>query len=225
MPDRVTMLTIAPDTCPCSALNAELSTLNSWMLASGGSKMSEPNVRLLVVTPLTRNPTASSRLPAVLKASAPTPRIGRGGEPGLRRRHRPRHEQTEIGEVAAVQRNLLHGLRRDDVADGGRRAIDERDLRADDDGFAPVADLQAKVAHQRAADVDGQRLDDLGSETGRCRRDLVRPGGDRGDVIASFGIGGDGTVETGRRVAHADRAPGITAPDASNTRPCSVALD
>ena len=38
VPERVTRLTTAPDTWPCSALNAELSTLNSWMLPSGGSK-------------------------------------------------------------------------------------------------------------------------------------------------------------------------------------------
>ena len=130
----------------------------------GGSNISEPNVRLLVVTPLTRNPTASSRLPAVLKASAPTPRIGLDGEPGLRWRHRPGHEQTEIGEVAAVERNLLHRLRRDDMADGGRRAIDERHFRANDHRLGCVADGQAEVAHQRPADVDGQRLDDARCE-------------------------------------------------------------
>ena len=69
-------MTIAPDTWPYSALNVELSTLNSWMLAIGGGKPSDPNVRLLVVTPLIRYPTASSRLPAVLNARAPVPRIG-----------------------------------------------------------------------------------------------------------------------------------------------------
>jgi len=36
---------------------------------------------LLVDTPLTSNATASSRLPAVLNASAPTPRIGREENP------------------------------------------------------------------------------------------------------------------------------------------------
>ena len=47
LPDLVTMFTMAPDTWPCSALNAELSTLNSSMLAIGGWNISEPNVRLL----------------------------------------------------------------------------------------------------------------------------------------------------------------------------------
>jgi hypothetical protein len=55
--------------------------LNSSTLAIGGSKMSEPNVRLLVETPLTMNEAASSRLPAVLNASVPRPRIGREEKP------------------------------------------------------------------------------------------------------------------------------------------------
>ena len=93
-----------------------------------------------------------------------------GGEPGLRRRHRPRHEQAEIGEVATVQRNLLHRLRRDDVADGGRGAIDERDFGVDDDRFALWANCQAEVAHHGASDVDDQFLDDLGAKTGRVHR-------------------------------------------------------
>ena len=53
LPERVTRFTTAPDTCPNSALNVELSTLNSWMLAIGGGNPIEPNVRLFVVTPLT----------------------------------------------------------------------------------------------------------------------------------------------------------------------------
>ena len=112
------------------------------MLPSGGSKMSEPNVRLLVVTPLTTNPTASSRLPAMLNASAPTPRIGLAENPVCDGATERGHEQTEIDEVAAVQRNLLHGRGGDDVADGGRRAIDQRHFRGDDHGLTLSATLR-----------------------------------------------------------------------------------
>ena len=127
MPDRVTMLTIAPETWPYSALNAELSTLNSWMLAIGGWNISEPNVRLFVVTPLTRNPTASSRLPPVLMASAPVPRRGVVENPVC-------DGATEPGTSSprSVKWRPFSGISctvcaRHDVADGGRRAIDERD--------------------------------------------------------------------------------------------------
>ena len=113
---------------------------------------------------------------------------------------------------------------RDDVADRGRGAIDERHLRADDHGLISFANGQEEVAHQRAADVDVQRLDDLGAKTGRLRRDRIGPGRDRGDVVVPFAIGDDGHGETGRVVAHADRGAGITAPDSSNTRPRSAVV-
>ena len=109
-----------------------------------------------------------------------------GGEAGLRRRDRSWHEQPEIGEMTAVQRHLLHGLSRDHVPDGGRRTIDQRHFRADDDGLVLFADHQAKVAHQRAADVDVQRLDDLGAKSGRLRLTRVGPGGNRADVVVPF---------------------------------------
>jgi hypothetical protein len=58
-----------------------------------------------------------------------SPAERRRGESGLRGRQRPRRQQSEIDEVPAVQWNLLHRLRRDDMTDRGRRTIDERDLR------------------------------------------------------------------------------------------------
>src|SRR4026209_81438 len=104
------------------------------MLVSGGSNISDPNVRLLVDTPLTTNPTASSRLPAVLKASAPTPRIGRDENPAC--------------EGATVERNLRDGLCRDDMANRGGSPINDRHFHANEHRLSDVADCQMKVAHQ-----------------------------------------------------------------------------
>ena len=72
------------------------------------------------------------------------------------------------------------------MADGGGRAIDERHFCSNDHRLSSVANGQAKVAHQRAADIDVQRLDALGAETGRFRRNRVGSIGDRRDVVASF---------------------------------------
>ena len=129
--------------------------------------MSEPNVRLLVVTPLTMNPTASSRLPAVLKASAPIPRIGLAENPVCDGATDPGTSRPRSVKWRPFRGICCTVCRGDDVADGGRGAIDERRFRADDHGLAPVANRQAEVAHHRAADVDVQRLDDLCAKTGR----------------------------------------------------------
>ena len=136
------------------------------MLASGGSKISDPNVRLLVDHAVDHEPdsllTIAGRIEGERADAANRPR----GEPRLRRRDRSGHEQTEIREVATVERNLLHGLRRDDMADGGGRAIDERHFRANEHRLRDVADRQVEVTHQRAADVDVQRVDALGAKPG-----------------------------------------------------------
>src|SRR5262245_61292602 len=76
VPERVAMLTTAPELCPYSALNVELSTLNSLTLLIEGWKLIELNHWLLSVMPLTRKLTLSSRLPAVLMAKEPLPRMG-----------------------------------------------------------------------------------------------------------------------------------------------------
>ena len=47
-------------------------------------------------------------------------------KPGLRRRHGSWHERPEIDEVAAIERDLMDGLRRHHVADRARRPIEKR---------------------------------------------------------------------------------------------------
>ena len=110
--------------------------------------------------------------------------------------------------MAAVERNLLHGLRRDDMADGGGGAIDERHFRANEHRLRDVANGQAEVTHQRAARVDVQCVDTLGAKTRGFSRHRVDPIGDRGDVVTSLGIRADGHVEADRLAPHADHGTG-----------------
>ena len=201
------MLTIAPDTWPYSALNAELSTLNSWMLPSGGSKISEPNVRLLVVTPLTRNATASSRLPAVLKASAPMPRIGLDENPVCDGATDPGTSSPRSVKwrpfsgicctVCAVTTWPTVAVARSTSGTSARTTTVS--LR--------VADRQVEVAHQRAADVEHERLDHLGAKAGRLDRDFVDPRRDRRD-IAAVAIAVNGNGQPRRHLTEVDRGPG-----------------
>ena len=67
MPDGVTMLTTNPDFRPYSALNVALSILISCAVEIDVSSGTPLNCSL-IVTPLTRKLTVSSRFPAVLNA-------------------------------------------------------------------------------------------------------------------------------------------------------------
>ena len=132
------------------------------------------------------------------------PRIGLRREPGLRRRHRSGHEQAEIDEVAAVERNLLDGLAGDDVADGAVARSTSGEFRADDDGLAAFADRQVEVADQRAADLDVSASMTSVRNPGASAVTLYVPAGIAADVVVPFAIGDGGDGETGRVVAHAD---------------------
>ena len=93
VPERVAMLTIAPELRPYSALKVWLSTLNSWTVLIDGWKVIWFCTMSLRFTPLIMKFTVSSRLPAVLKANEPWPLRGAvrnpdcGGvtEPGMSR--------------------------------------------------------------------------------------------------------------------------------------------
>ena len=178
------------------------------MLVRGGSKISDPNVRLLVVTPLTTNSDCFFTIAGRIEGERTDAANGPRREPRLRRRDRSGHEQTEICEVAAVERNLLHGLCRDDMADRGGRSIDERHFGANEHRLGHVANRQVKVTHQRAADVDVQRFDALGAKSVRLGRDRVCTIGNREDVVPRLGIGANGHIEADRLVLHADDGAG-----------------
>ena len=110
--------------------------------------------------------------------------------------------------MATVERNLLDGLCRDDMANRGGRPIDDRHFRANEHRLSDVADGQMKVAHQRAADVHAQRFDALCAKAVRLSRDRVRAVGNREDVVPSLGISANGHIEPDRLVPHADDGPG-----------------
>ena len=98
------------------------------------------------------------------------PANGPGRKPGLRWGHRAGHEKPEISEVAPVQRNLLDGLRSDDIAERRRGTVDERRLRADEHRFISSANRQVEVPYQRAANVDTELFDDFGAKPRGLRR-------------------------------------------------------
>ena len=130
------------------------------------------------------------------------------GESRLGRRDRGGHKQTEIDEVATVQRNLLHGRSRNDMPDDGRCAIDERDLRRDDHGFRSSANGQTEVAHERAADIEVQVFDHLGTKIERFSDDRIRPRSEGGDVVAPLAIGAGGHFESRCRAPDGDNGLG-----------------
>ena len=76
LPDRVATLTIAPELRPYSALNVELSTLNSDTVLIDGWKVTCELERSFRLMPLTIMLTEVSRFPAVMNENAPCPRSG-----------------------------------------------------------------------------------------------------------------------------------------------------
>src|SRR5512134_1233569 len=76
VPDRVAMLTTAPELRPYSALMVWLSTLNSDTVLIDGWKVIWFWTWSLRLMPFTMKLTVSSRFPAVLKANEPWPRRG-----------------------------------------------------------------------------------------------------------------------------------------------------
>lgn len=78
-----------------------------------------------------------------------------------------------IREVTTVEWNLLNCFGGDHMANGGGRPIEQRHFRANEHGLVRVANGQAKITHQGAADVHVQRFDALRPKAGRLRHDRV----------------------------------------------------
>jgi hypothetical protein len=83
-----------------------------------------------------------------------------------------------------------------------------------------LTDRQDEVTHERTANVQFQRLDHFGSETGRGRGDGMRSGTQTADTLVPVGIGHDCFGEAARIVADANRGGRTAAPDGSRTRRC-----
>src|SRR5260370_40281934 len=75
-PERVATLTIAPELRPYSALNVELSTLNSDTVLIDGWNVTCELDRSFRLMPLIMKLTEVSRLPADINEKAPWPRSG-----------------------------------------------------------------------------------------------------------------------------------------------------
>ncbi len=76
LPERVATLTIAPELRPYSALNVELSTLNSDTVLIDGWNVTCEFERSFRLMPLTIMLTEVSRLPADMNENEPCPRSG-----------------------------------------------------------------------------------------------------------------------------------------------------
>src|ERR1700704_6801497 len=98
MPERVAILTMAPELRPYSALNVELSTLNSDTVLIDGWKVIWFWAGSFKLTPLIMKLTVSSRLPAVLKANEPWPRSGAVRKPLAGAVTEPGIEQSQVDE-------------------------------------------------------------------------------------------------------------------------------
>ena len=180
MPERVTRLTIAPDTWPYSGAERRVVDLE---LLDAGDRRRKGELSKRHVGRAHAVDDVADRFFAVA-GGIERQRAGaadrRAREPGLRRRHRSGRQRSEIDEVAAVERDFLDGRRRHDVSDDARRAIEQRQFRAHHHRFTPGVDGQLEIAHQRAADLERQRFDAFGSESWSLGRDLVRAGRNAG---------------------------------------------
>ncbi len=106
--------------------------------------------------------------------------------------------------MPAVQRHLLDRLRRHDMPDDAGGAIEQRQLGPDDHGITLGVDGELEIADQRAADLEGQRVDAQGAKS-RCRGgDLIRAGWNGRHVIASGAVAGRRAVKPGGGIAHLD---------------------
>ena len=170
--------------------------------------MSEPKVRLLVVTPLTMNPTASSRLPATLIASAPTPRIGRTENPdwdGATEVGTSRPRSTKWRPFSGICCTVAAVTTCPTTAVARSTSVH---LRRDDHGFRSSANGQTEVAHERAADIEVQVFDHLGTKIERVSDDRIRPRSEGGDVVAPLAIGAGGHFESRCRAPDGDNGLG-----------------
>ena len=120
------MFTIAPETCPYSGLNVELSILNSSTLATGGGKPNRTKRQVVRRDAVDDVSHGLFAIPGRVEGERSGPAKWRRGKPGLRRRHGAWHKRSEIDEVSTIERDFMDGLWRHHVADCARCAIQKR---------------------------------------------------------------------------------------------------
>ena len=118
---------------------------------------------------------------------------------GRRRQHRA-VDQRQVGEGAAVERQVLDDFRADTQLAGRARRIDDRRLGAHGDVLGEGgADLEIKNQGLLQVQGDGARL--AGERLAETRQDGPLAGGKKIDAIAPAGIGDRGALGAGRERA------------------------
>ena len=172
------MLTMAPQTRPCSALNVELSTLNSSMLVSGGSDFQGAEGQIVGCHAIDQKTDRLFAIACRIEGecadaangfSTDTP-VGDGAtDPGT---SRPR--SVKCRPLSGICCTFYSSVTTCPTVAG---CHDRREaLRRGRSPFRLfVANGQVEVAHQCPSDVDDQRFDALGAKPGGCRSDRIRP--------------------------------------------------
>ena len=123
------MLTMAPELRPYSALNVELSTLNSCTVLIDGWNVIWFCSHVVQVDAVDHEVHGVFAVAGGIERERALAAQRRRQEAVLRRRHRTGREQTEVDEMAAVQRNVLDGALVDHLADRDGRGVDQRHRR------------------------------------------------------------------------------------------------
>ena len=141
----------------------------------------------------------------MLKASAPTPRIGVVEKPVCDGATDPGTSSPRSVKWRPFSGISCRVSRRHHVSDGGRRAIDQRRVRTDHDRLGLFAHDEDEIADLGTTDLEIHRLDDLRAKPGRPRPDGVSTGGNGENPIQPFAIGEDGQRELGCVVEQANQ--------------------
>ena len=134
--------------------------------------------------------------------------------------------RREVGELTAIERQLLDTARPDDAADDRRRGFDERIGRNDVERYRDVRDPKREIALYDAAHVDDRRLLHHRGEAVSCGAEVVHAGGEALKAVEAFGVTFVGARDAGsgfpqRDMDAVDRLPLLvdkSAPDRSGLR-------
>jgi hypothetical protein len=116
-------------------------------------------------------------------------------------------EQPELGEVAAVQRQVDDLASGDDAAEGVGRSIDQLARAADRDGFPHRGERQLRVDPQRLADVHLDRFLDQRGEAVGGDGEAVDADWEQDEAVETVGAGDGLAREAGVEVLGADLRP------------------
>ena len=123
------------------------------------------------------------------------------------------NQQRQLEEVAAVERQLVDGLRADDRVDDRARGVDDADAGAGDgDRLVDAGDRQRDLEVQRLADAQHDVGVALLGEVRRRHRDGDVAGGEVGDGERAGLVGGGLADQPGGRRRDGDLRAGHCAP-------------